>query len=787
MIGKTISHYKILEKLGAGGMGIVYKARDLKLDRFVALKFLPHHLSQTESEKKRFVHEAKSASALDHPNICTIHEIEETQDEQLFIAMACYDGTSLKEKMEQGPLSIKEALNIIIQIASGLSKAHEKDIIHRDIKPANIMITEDGVVKIVDFGLAKLSGQTKLTQEGSALGTTSYMSPEQIQADNIDSRTDIWSLGVILYEMITGQAPFRGEYDQAVIFSIMNETQTPLTALRTGVPMNLERIVNKTMAKDPDERFQNVSDLLLDLKLLQKNLDSEIQIQQSTKFIQKKRNIRNIVLGIVLIIIVSVIGLNTWLQLNPDQDVMSTSETGLQRLAVLPFTNLRSDPETDFLGFALADQVIGALSYIQNILVRPSSAVRQYQNQFVDALLTGKSLNVDYILTGHFLKEENIIRLNIELINVKSNEMIWRESLEVQYSNAFALQDIVSNKIVEGLKVQFSHNERMRIQADIPQYPLAYEYYLRSISFPLTIDGSQLAIGMVKKSIQIDSSYAQSWVELGFRSQLIGNYDVSKLELINQAEYAYLKALSINNESIDAHQHLVSLYTESSRTDEAVKLAKRMLTINPNNPSVHFSLSYIYRYAGLLEESKKEGEKALALDPENSRFRSINHTYLYLDEYEKALQVYYLDAGTAWGLSHRGEIYLRLGQRDKAIEDFNQVLKLQQKGIVVLWTEGMKAYLEANTKAGVLAARKWEQANPTDGESWYHIGSLYSLHNESAGCIRALKKAVEGGFFNYPYMLTDEFLDSVRDEPEFKEVLSMAKDKHEKFKLKFAD
>jgi serine/threonine protein kinase len=223
MIGQQIAHYKILEKLGSGGMGTVYKAQDTKLDRFVALKFLPQHLNQAEEEKKRFIHEAKAASALDHPNICTIYEIDETAEGQMFIAMACYDGESLKEKIERGPLLIGETIDIAMQIAGGLAKAHSKEIVHRDIKPANILLTEDDQVKIVDFGLAKLTGHTQLTKEGTTLGTAAYMSPEQAQGADVDHRTDIWALGAVLYEMVTGQQPFKGDYEQAVIYSILNE------------------------------------------------------------------------------------------------------------------------------------------------------------------------------------------------------------------------------------------------------------------------------------------------------------------------------------------------------------------------------------------------------------------------------------------------------------------------------------------------------------------------------------------------------------------------------------
>jgi TolB-like protein/Flp pilus assembly protein TadD len=485
----------------------------------------------------------------------------------------------------------------------------------------------------------------------------------------------------------------------------------------------------------------------------------------------------------VIIVIIAIFAL-----MIPDIDRnIEGSETGLPRLAVLPFSNLKSDPETDYLGFALADQIIGALSYNQNMIVRPSSAVRKYQNNVLDALSSGENLKVEYVLAGHYLKEANTIRLNIELIKVITNEMIWRESIESKYANVFTLQDIVSTKVVEGMKTQFSQSERMRLQNKVPKNPLAYEYYLRSISYPLTIDGSHLAVEMVNKSIQLDSSYAPGWVEKGFRLQLIGNYALSENELLEQAEFSLKRGLSLNRESIDAYQHLVSMYTESARTEEALEISKRMLTINPNNPLVHFSLSYIYRYAGLLEESKLEGEKALALDPDNPRFRSINHTYIYLGEYENALQISYLDSGTAWGYSHHGEIYLRLGQREKAINDFNKVLNLSHAGIVGLWAKGMKAYLENNIEAGRMAAKEWELSNPTDGETLYHIGSLYGLNNDGAGCIRLLKKAVKGGFFNYPYMQRDKFLDSVRDDPAFKEVLSLAKEKHDTFKAKYAE
>ena len=276
MINKNISHYKIIEKIGSGGMGVVYKAQDLKLDRFVALKFLPPHLISSNDEKQRFIHEAKAASSLDHNNICNIYEIDETDDGQLFISMAYYEGETLDKTIKEKPLPVEEAIDIAVQIAQGLAKAHEKEIVHRDIKPANIMLTADGVVKILDFGLAKLSTQTKLTKDGTMLGTIAYMSPEQARGDEVDHKTDIWSLGVIIYEMLTGQLPFKGDYDQAVIYGIANEQPEPITGLRTGVPLELERIINRCISKDPQDRYQHADDLLSELNRLKKDSESGI-------------------------------------------------------------------------------------------------------------------------------------------------------------------------------------------------------------------------------------------------------------------------------------------------------------------------------------------------------------------------------------------------------------------------------------------------------------------------------------------------------------------------------
>jgi len=346
IIGSTFAgRYQVIEELGRGGMGRVYKAKDIKLKRFVALKFLPPDLTHDPEAKERFIHEAQAASALDHPNICTIHEIDETEDGQVFICMPYYEGETLKSKVERRPLKVEEAIAIAIQMVQGLVKAHEKGIIHRDIKSSNVMITKDGLVKIVDFGLAKLAEQTILTRTGSTMGTAAYMSPEQARGEAVDHRTDIWSLGVILYEMITGLLPFKGHHEQAILYSILNETPHPITSLRSGIPMDFERIVNKSLEKDPDVRYQTLSDLRADLQRLKRFIDSKqplkISAMAPAKRTKLKISTRIIVAALVVVTVLSIIAIYELIlkpraKLPSESKLTLTSFTSGEGLAVFP-------------------------------------------------------------------------------------------------------------------------------------------------------------------------------------------------------------------------------------------------------------------------------------------------------------------------------------------------------------------------------------------------------------------------------------------------------------------
>ncbi|MEN8229303.1 MAG: tetratricopeptide repeat protein [Bacteroidota bacterium] len=466
-------------------------------------------------------------------------------------------------------------------------------------------------------------------------------------------------------------------------------------------------------------------------------------------------------------------------------DTHGSDGKSIDFIAVLPFSNTKADPETDYLGFAIADQIIGSLSYLNNITVRPSGSVRKYEKRVIDPIIAGDSLNVDYVLIGYYLKEGNMIRLNVELIDVSNNEMIWREPIEVDFNSTFELQDIVAKKVVDGLHIQFSQKELNRIGKDIPDDPLAYEYYLRSISYPFNNEGDRMALEMLNKSIELDSTFAPSYAQLADRLHRLAQYGMLGPVESKRSESLYLKAISLNEDLIFALANLAGIYTETARIDKAVQLTRKILKINPNNSEAHFSLGYIYRYAGMNHEAVREMEKAMAIDPKNPGFRSIVVTYQYAGEYEKSYEASKLYGQSSFIIGEQGATFLRQGNPKQAIECFNRSLDMDPEGLQALWVTGLKASITGEIEAGLDAARRFEEVNLIDAEAWYHFAGNYGLLGDKEGSIRCLRRAVDGGFFNYPFMQTDFFLDAVREETEFQQILLEAKEKHEAFRKSF--
>ena len=787
MIGTKILHYKILEKLGEGGMGVVYLAEDTKLERKVAIKFLPKHVAANPEERKRFKIEAKAAAALNHPNISTIHTIEETTEflksGETFLVMEYIDGMELKSLIVLGidtPFQVSDILNYAIQIAEGIDAAHKKGIIHGDIKSSNIMVTKTGNVKVMDFGLAQIKGMKYAAETGSTAGTTPYMSPEQLQGEPLDQRSDIWSFGIVLYEMISSALPFKGDYEQAISYSIVNENQKPLSIYRNDLPDKLISIINKCLSKEKEERYNTIEETLSELKMLR----DELFIEKTSKKIplvnvSKKKTI---LAPILVILILSIAALLIWTFNIKNNSGDTLTSASLKRIAVLPFTNINNNPDVNFLSFALADQIINSLAYVKDILVRPSSAIRPYQNEVIDPSLIAKKLNVDYILSGSYQKESDEIRLNLELVDMRSNNLIWHEGIEEKYVDAFKIQDIVSRKVVDGLKLEFSHSGIAVKQQDISKNPLAYEYYLRAVSYPLNNEGNLIAIALLQKSVQIDSNFAPVYSELGFRYHNLATYDPSQRNKLVDAEAAYKKALSINKELLSALGNLSSLYTETGKTIEAVELTKRAIKINPNNAAIHFWLGYIYRYTGLLDKAVNEMETALKLDPSNPRFRSVGVTYLYKQEYKKAIDGLNLDKDSPYSIAFKGQIYFRMHQIDSAKKYFKRIILSEPNGTLGRWSKAMLDYIENKKEDGLKMIKLLETSNVFDAEQFYNYANLYGLYGETNDCVRLLKRAIDGGFFCYPFMLKDSFLDPVRNDDEFKKVLSHAQNKYEEFK-----
>jgi len=738
MIGKQILHYKILEELGRGGMGVVYKAHDSKLKREVAIKFLPRQIAASEEERARFKIEAQAAAALNHPNIATIFAIEEVDDE-LFIVMEYIEGRELRETITNSQLSIDNVLNYATQIASGLQAAHEKGIVHRDVKSSNIMVTKTDQIKIMDFGLAKISGEAQLTKDRSTLGTVAYMSPEQARGDVVNHQTDIWSLGVVLYTMITGELPFRGDYEQAIIYSILYEAIPADKKMESH--SSLKTVVKKALEKDREKRYNHIGELITDLESIKKG-----------KSIER----------------------------SADEDITPD----IKKIAVLPFSNILNDPETNFLGFALADQIIGSMTYLKNVLVRSSSSVRKFQNEIVDIYKAGSELKVDYILTGNYLKESGAVRLNIEFIEIESEKMIWRERIDIKYKNVFELQDIVSQKVIDGLKVQFSEEERNRMNAGAPQNPVAYEFYLRAISYPHTIKGANMAVKMINNSITLDSDYAPAYLELGYRYNMLSKVGEGGVHAADKAEEALLKALSLKNDLLPALAYLGLNYTEAGRHEEAHALLIRALEINPNHAWIHFSLGYHYRYIGILKESLKEMEKAFAIDPQNPRFRSAILTYMYLGKYDQTLKSFSIDLESPFTLNVLGETAFRKGKKELALQYFEKSLQIKDEIGESYFANSFVEYMNGNVEKAAEINHQRELPNPADGEIWYEIARVYGLLEKKDDCIRTLKKSIDMGFICYPFMQTDSFLDSLRHDSQIQKLFEEAREKHEEIKKK---
>ena len=641
MIGQTISHYKILEHLGGGGMGVVYKAQDLKLDRSVALKFLPPELTRDPEAKLRFIHEAKAASALDHPNICVVHEIGEIVDDQIFICMAYYEGETLKKKIERGPLPLHDAIDIALQVARGLQAAHEAGMVHRDVKPANIMVTAKGEAKILDFGVAKLAGQAVLTKTGSTVGTAAYASPEQTRGEEVDRRSDIFSLGVVLYEMITVHRPFRGEHEAAVMYSITNETPEPLARYKADVPDELQRVIDKSLAKEKGDRYQHIDEVLVDLRSCSTSTSRlGAQAQRPAVLIRTKRRLfwYGAAAGLAALTLVAYF-------LVPREEEPTSR---LKMIAVLPFENL-GPAEDDYFADGLTDEITSRLSLIGTLGVISRTSSMQYKKTSKTLPVVAKELGVDYILEGtiRWVKTggSQRIRITPQLIKVSGDVHLWADNIDRTLDDIFAVQTEIATRVVTSLDIVLGEGEKSAIGA-IPTKNLeAYQAYLRGLSFGQRYErlSVETAIEMFDRAVRLDSSFALAYAQLSsahlnFYWEGYGHTN----ERLAAAKKCLDKAFALQRELPEAYLALgwyyYRGYRDYDRALEALAVAEKKL---PNNSEVLDCIAAIWRRQGKFEEAAELWKKAFELNPQASDVPlEIGNTLLALGMYTDA-EAYY--------------------------------------------------------------------------------------------------------------------------------------------------
>jgi serine/threonine protein kinase len=840
--GQMVAHYKLLSLLGEGGMGRVCLAEDTKLRRKVSLKFLSANFTQDHERLRRFEQEARAASALNHPNILTIHEIGENEGRR-FIATEFIEGQTLRERLRSS-MDIDDALDVSIQVASALVAAHRVNIVHRDIKPENIMIRhDDGLLKVLDFGLAKISvprsakaeidreAETRMranTAPGVIMGTVAYMSPEQARGDAVDERTDIWSLGVVLYEMIAGCSPFVAGTSNEIISGILSKEPTPrLARYSRVVPERLEEIAEKALTKNRDERYQTSKDFLIDLKRLKQSLelkagmertasseklgtptsDRDVNITKkvapeavaktqpfwSAEYIVNRvkshKRGATAIAAVMLLAIVTVFIYDRRLN-----HLAAPAPTEIKSLAVLPLKSL--DSGENYLGIGIADAVIRKISQTGQLTVRPTSAVLKYVKEETDSLAAARQLNADAILEGTVQHAGDRLRVSVNLLRTSDGASLWADSFDMTAADIFVIQDKVAQQVAARLQLRFDSAQQARLNEKYPTDPVAYEAYIKGI-FSLdqrddSISQMNTTIDFFKRAIEVDPKYAPAHAQLAFAyvwtAQSIEPANPKWVDLARE-EIKRSQELGPNlAETHVAHALLLWGPYEGYQNEAAIRELLVAKQLNPNRSGA--DLPAIYGHIGLEDEASRELQRALDIDPTSQSLKDLTMILPYLsgrpDEWFSALQKGYPTAGRPepWYFLRKGN----LEEAQKAIDDRlprapdNYGLLMQQALLLALKGEFRSAQERV---PGILAKIQLNQQSRH--HSTYDAACVYALAGNSGEAVRWLKETAATGFPNYPLFERDPYLDRIRKAPEFIQFMADQKAQWEKYRQEFGD